>query len=48
MGAGAGVCSLVNQGEEIDASFIGKPGNGLKLLRAPLITLGPRRIIPLF
>lgn len=48
VGAGAGVCGLVNPGKEIDASFIGKPGNGLKLLRPPLITLGPRRIIALF
>lgn len=48
MGAGAGVCGLVNRGEEIDASFIGKPGNGLELLRAPLITMGPRRIIAIF
>lgn len=48
VGAGAGVCGLVNQGTEIDASFIGKPGNDLKLVRAPWITLGPRRIIVLF
>lgn len=40
--------SLVNQGKAIYSNFIGKPINGLKLLRAPLITLGPLRIFSLF
>lgn len=40
--------NLVNQGKEIYSNFIRKPVNGLKLLRAPFLTVGLPRIIFLF
>lgn len=50
VGTGARLCSFVNQGREFEiySNFIGKSVNGLKLLRAHVIMLGPPRIISLF